>query len=63
MKVRSIWTIRNGSIDSVLKNLIATLEDVQKGNDEYASKGSGLLTQMETFETFFWAENGPTYFF
>ena len=50
------WTVRSGSIDSILKNynnLIATLEDVQLGSDEYASKGSGLLTQMETFEIFF----------
>ena len=50
------WTVKNGSSDSVLKNysnLITTLEEVQKGSDEYASKGSGLLSQMETFEIFF----------
>ena len=38
------WTVRSGSIDSILKNyskLIATLEDVRMGSDEYASKGSG----------------------
>jgi len=50
------WTVRNGSISSVLHNytnLINTLEEVAKGNDEYAAKGNGLLTQMEFFETLF----------
>ena len=36
------WTVRNGSINSVLQNysnLITTLEEVRKGSDEYAAKG------------------------
>ena len=50
------WTVRNGSINSILQNysnLIATLEEVRKGNDKYAAKGNGLLTQMESFEILF----------
>ena len=50
------WTVRNDSINSVLRNyanLITILEEVRKGRDEYAAKGNGLLTQMESFETFF----------
>ena len=50
------WTVRNGSINSVLQNysnLTATLEEVKKGSDECAAKGNGLLTQMESFEIFF----------
>ena len=34
-------------------NIITTLEEVSKGNDEYAVKGSGLLMQMESFDIFF----------
>ena len=34
-------------------NLIATLEEVRKGSDEYAAKGNGLLTQMKSFEILF----------
>lgn len=29
------------------------MEEVAKGNDEYAAKGNGLLTQMESFEMLF----------
>ena len=50
------WTVRNGPINSVLQNysnLIATLEEIRKGSDEYAAKGNGLLTLMEEFETLF----------
>ena len=49
------WAVRNGSINSVLQNysnLIATLEEIRKGSDEYAAKGNGLLTQMESFDIF-----------
>ena len=49
------WTVRNGSIDSVLKNylnIMKTLEEV-KGTDEYAAKRDGLLEKMESFDTFF----------
>ena len=41
------WTVRKGSISSVLsnyRNLLTTLDEVKKGNDEYAAKSSGLLT-------------------
>ena len=47
------WTVRNGSTNSVLQNYtnpIATLETIKKGSDKYATKGNGLLTQMESFE-------------
>lgn len=37
-------------------NIITTLEEVSKGKDDYASKASGLLTQMESFNVFFWSE-------
>ena len=50
------WTVRNGSINSVLQNysnLITTLEEVRKGSDEYAAKGNGLLMRMESFDIFF----------
>ena len=50
------WTVRHGSINSILSNyqtLITTLDTVQQGHDEYAAKAKGLLTQMESFDTFF----------
>ena len=50
------WTVRNGSIHSVLLNysiLIKTLDEVRKGTDEYASKASGLLMKLESFDIFF----------
>lgn len=50
------WTVRHGSITSVLsnyQNLITTLDTVQQGHDEYAAKAKGLLSQMESFDTFF----------
>lgn len=50
------WTVRNGSINSVLRNyanLITVLEEIRKGSDEYDAKGNGLLVQIESFETFF----------
>ena len=50
------WTVRNGSIYSVLQNysnLIATLDEVKTGSDKYAAQGRGLLAQMESFDIFF----------
>ena len=41
---------------SVLKNyqaLLSALQVIQQGHDEYAAKARGLLTQMESFDTFF----------
>ena len=32
---------------------MSTLEAVQQGHDEYAAKGKGLLTQIESFDTIF----------
>lgn len=43
-------------LDSILKNyqaLMSTLDIIQQGHDEYTVKGKGLLTQMESFGTFF----------
>ena len=50
------WTVHHSTIASFLKNykmLISTLEIARQGHDVYAAKGSGLLTKMESFETFF----------
>lgn len=50
------WTVRHSAIKSVLDNykpLMSSLEVIQQGRDEYAAKGRGLLTQMESFDTFF----------
>ena len=50
------WTVRHSAINSILQNyqaLMSTLDIVQQGHDEYAAKGKGLLTQMESFDTFF----------
>ena len=50
------WTVRHGAIASVLKNykvLLTALDVIQEGHDEYAAKGSGLLSRMEQFDTFF----------
>lgn len=50
------WTVRHGSIESILLNykvLLDTLEEVQKGRDEYAAKAHGMILQMEMFDTFF----------
>ena len=50
------WTVRNGAINSVLvnyTNLLQILHEVGKGNDEYASKASGLLAKMQSFNMFF----------
>ena len=50
------WTVRHTAIESILLNydtLKATLEEVEKGHDEYAAKAHGMLIQLETFDTFF----------
>lgn len=50
------WTVRHGSINSILSNyrtLITTLDTVQQGHDEYAAKAKGLLARLESFELFF----------
>lgn len=50
------WTVRHSSIYSILQNyrvLQTTLDEIQTGSDEYASKASGLLSKMESFDTFF----------
>ena len=50
------WTVRHSAIDSILKNyqaLMSSLQVIQQGHDEYAAKGKGLLSQMESFDTFF----------
>ena len=50
------WTVRHAAINSILVNyraLVSALEVVQQGHDEYAAKGRGLLSQMESFDIFF----------
>ena len=50
------WTVRHTAINSILRNyklLQTALEQIELGHDEYAAKGSGLLTQMRNFETYF----------
>ena len=32
---------------------MSSLDMIQQGHDEYAAKGKGLLTHMESFDTFF----------
>lgn len=47
--------IEHGSIESILVNykvLLDTLEEVQKGRDDYAAKARGMILQMEMFDTF-----------
>ena len=44
------WTVRHASIESILLNyrvLQDTLEEVQKGRDEYAAKAHGMSLQMD----------------
>ncbi|XP_065920227.1 zinc finger MYM-type protein 1-like [Dysidea avara] len=52
----SLNLLRNTAISSILKNykiLMAALDKIQEGHDEYAAKASGLLSRMEDFNTFF----------
>lgn len=58
------WTVRHTAIESILLNyetLKSTLEEVEKGHNKYATKAHGMLIQLETFDTFFWAEAGTFY--
>ena len=51
------WTVRTGTINSVLTNyqvLCDTLCKINEGWDEYAMKAGGILHAMEKFCTFFW---------
>lgn len=50
------WTVRHSAIESILLNydtLKKTLQEVEKGHDEYAAKAHGMLIQLEMFDTFF----------
>lgn len=50
------WTVRHGSIRSILRNysvLQVTLDEIKLGHDEYAAKGNGMAIRMEQFDTFF----------
>ena len=50
------WTVRGGSIESVLHNyklLQEALHEIQQGHDEYAAKAHGILNRMESFDTYF----------
>jgi len=50
------WTVRSGSIESVLHNyelLKEALHEIQEGHDDYAAKAHGILTRMESFDIYF----------
>ena len=50
------WTVRHGSIGSILRNysiLQDALDEIKLGHDEYAAKGNGMAIRMESFDTFF----------
>lgn len=50
------WTVRHGSIGSILRNysiLQDALDEIKLGHDEYAAKGNGMAIRMENFDTFF----------
>ena len=50
------WTVRHASISSILRNyavIQSALEEIACGHDEYAAKGSGMVSKMENFDTFF----------
>ena len=50
------WTVRRASIESILHNyelLQKALCEIQQGHDEYAAKAHGILTRMESFDTYF----------
>ena len=49
------WTVRHGSIGSILQNysiLQNALDEIKLGHDEYAAKGNGMAIRMENFDTF-----------
>ena len=57
------WTVRHGCIESILLNykvLQDTLEEVQKGRDEYAAKDH---LQMEIFDTIFGLKLAHAFYF
>ncbi len=59
------WTVRTGSLESILINyklLKEALSEIQKGTDEYAAKGRGLLSKLESFDTFFGLKLGVLVF-
>ncbi|XP_046574110.1 zinc finger MYM-type protein 1-like [Haliotis rubra] len=50
------WTVRTGSINSVLENfdtLRKAFEEINKGHDEYARIAGGLLSQFDQFSLYF----------
>lgn len=50
------WTVRHGSIASILRNysiIQSALEEIRQGHDEYAAKASGMVLKMDNFDTFF----------
>ena len=50
------WTVRHSVINSIPKNyhaLMSTLDIIQEGRDEYAARGKGVLTEMESFDASF----------
>ena len=50
------WTVRHGSIASILRNysiIQSALEEIRQGHDDYAAKASGMVLKMDNFDTFF----------
>ena len=49
------WTVRHGSIASILRNysiIQSALEEIRQGHDDYAAKASGMVLKMDNFDTF-----------
>lgn len=50
------WTVYHRSIETILRNyktIQTTLEEIEKGKDEYATKARTLLSSMKLFNTIF----------
>ena len=50
------WTVRHGSLRSVLRNyniLQTALEEIRQGHDEYAAKAAWMVIKMDSFDTIF----------
>lgn len=51
------WTVRTGALDAVLRNYAAIVQALQEiaevSHDDYGWRASGLLSQLEKFDTFF----------
>ena len=50
------WTVRTAAVNSILTNyslLMESLDVIQQGLDEHATKATGFLNFMEKFSTFF----------